>query len=72
MKPYGVEPGVADTGELRPRSGDTDYVPSTGQFVRESPDTIRTRRRRLKKKARQGAKADIQRAYDISREEADS
>lgn len=66
MKPYGQKPSEATTGEGRLKSGSTEYVPTTDTFVPLSPDTIRKSRRRLKKKARQEADAEIRVSLDLA------
>lgn len=61
MKAYGQEPGTDGTKENRPRSGMRSWSgPFGDEGIILSPDTVRRARRRLKKKARQEARRELE------------
>ena len=58
MKPYGQQPGETDTGEGRPCSASREFPPGNDTSVLLSQETVKTMRRRLKKKARRAGKEE--------------
>jgi hypothetical protein len=64
MKPYGSNPGTMATGADRPRSGMS--VPGAGgdRLDMLAADTVRNCRRRLAKKARREALAEVRGEVD--------